>query len=386
MASIKQRLDGTWRARYRDEGGREHARHFRRKVDAQRWLDEVTAAVVTGAYVDPKAGRVTFRDYAEAWRAAQVHRESTRVHVETMLRRHAYPTFGDRPLASIQPSEVQAWVRRLSADLAPATVGVVHRIAAGIFNAAVRDRRIAASPCSGSKLPKVERRQVDPLATERVEALIAAVPERFRALVVLAAGTGMRQGECFGLTLDRVDFLRRTVTVDRQLALVQGRAPFLAPPKTTASYRTIPLPKVVVDELAAHVAAFPPRALELDVRADGGKWTVETAALLFTTEEGEPLRRTAFSAQVWRPAATKAHLPAGAGFHALRHYYASLLIRHGESVKTVQARLGHASAAETLDTYSHLWPDSDDRTRDAVDGVLLGSRRRRTASTAGMAE
>jgi len=55
--------------------------------------------------------------------------------------------------------------------------------------------------------------------------------------------------------------------------------------------------------------------------------------------------------------------------HALRHYYASLLIRFGGSVKTDQVRLGHASA-ETLDTYSHLWPDSDDRTRAAVDSVL----------------
>ena len=59
-----------------------------------------------------------------------------------------------------------------------------------------------------------------------------------------------------------------------------------------------------------------------------------------------------------------------ADFHERRHFYASLLIRHGESVKPVQARLGHASAAETLDTYSHLWPDSDDRTREAVDLVL----------------
>ena len=56
--------------------------------------------------------------------------------------------------------------------------------------------------------------------------------------------------------------------------------------------------------------------------------------------------------------------------HERRHYYASLLIRHGESVKTVQHRLGHATAAETLDTYSHLWPDSDDRTREAIDTVL----------------
>jgi integrase len=57
-------------------------------------------------------------------------------------------------------------------------------------------------------------------------------------------------------------------------------------------------------------------------------------------------------------------------FHDLRHYYASLLIQHGESVKVVQRRLGHKSAVETLDTYSHLWPDSEDRTRKAVDQVL----------------
>ena len=65
--------------------------------------------------------------------------------------------------------------------------------------------------------------------------------------------------------------------------------------------------------------------------------------------------------------------PKGTGFHDLPHYYASLLIRHGESVKVVQAQLGHATAAETLDTYSHLWPDRDDRTRVAVDSVLGAS-------------
>ena len=104
MSSITRRPDGQWRARYRDAGGQEHSKHFARKVDAQRWLDEVTASVVTGPYVDPKAGRVRFRDQAEAWRLAQVHRPSTRAHVETMLRRHAYPTFGDRDVV-VDPPE-----------------------------------------------------------------------------------------------------------------------------------------------------------------------------------------------------------------------------------------------------------------------------------------
>jgi integrase len=186
-----------------------------------------------------------------------------------------------------------------------------------------------------------------------VQALHEAMPEPFRAMVTLAAGTGMRQGECFGLSVDRVDFMRRALIVDRQLVKVTGRPPFLAPPKTAASVRTIPLPTVVVEALAAHVA-------EHGTGAEG---------LLFQLDE-LPVRRASFFQRIWRPALKAAGLPTTTTFHGLRHYYASLLIRHGESVKTVQARLGHASATETLDTYSHLWPDSDDRTREAVDSVL----------------
>lgn len=121
---------------------------------------------------------------------------------------------------------------------------------------------------------------------------------------------------------------------------------------TEASVRTVPLPRVVVEALAAHLAAYP----------------AEPDGLVFTLG-GVPIGRQAFGHK-WRPVAKAAGLPAGTGLHALRHYYASLLIRHGESVKTVQARLGHASAVETLDTYSHRWPDSDDLTREAIDAVL----------------
>lgn len=352
MASISKRDDGKYRARYREASGKEHARHFGRKVDAQRWLDEVTAAVVTGAYVDPKAGKVTFRDYAEGWRAKQMHRAGTVEHVERSLRLHVYPRIGDKPLASVLPSDVQALVKAMSLDLSPATVGVVYRHTSAIFKAAVADRRIQSSPCVKVRLPKASRPRVEPLPTETVVALAEVVPERYRAMVVLAAGTGMRQGEVFGLTVDRVDFLRRTLRVDRQLVGLSGRAPEFGPPKTEASVRTIPLPAVVVEALAAHLRAYP-------AGVDG---------LIFTGSEGQRLRRSAFG-NVWRDAAKAAGAP-GVTFHALRHYYASLLIRHGESVKTVQARLGHASAAETLDTYSHLWPDSDDRTREAVDLVL----------------
>jgi integrase len=352
MASIDKRPDGSYRARYRERpGGPQRTQHFARKVDAERWLNGVRGDLARGVYVDPRAGERSFGDYARQWQAAQVHRPSTEAQVASNLDRHVLPYFGERPLGAIRPSEVQTWVKGRAAQLAPATVEVVYRYLVSIFRAAVDDRLIATSPCRGVRLPRVERRQLEPLTTEAVRALVDAMPDRYRALVVLAAGTGLRQGEAFGLTADRVDFLRRSLRVDRQLLLLPGAPPAFAPPKTGASYRTVPLPDVVLKALGAHLAAFEPGE-------DG---------LIFTDAAGRAIRRNRFG-EVWRRASCEAGVEAN--FHDLRHYYASLLIRAGESVKVVQSRLGHASAAETLDTYSHLWPDSEDRTRAAVDAVL----------------
>ena len=114
----------------------------------------------------------------------------------------------------------------------------------------------------------------------------------------------------FGLTLDRVDFLRRTLRVDRQLVTVPGRAPFLGPPKTTASHRTIPLAQVVIDALAAHLAAFPTTAQPVPVEHAGGRQGTEVVELLFITMAGTPIRRTSFG-DAWRAAVKTAKAPHG---------------------------------------------------------------------------
>ena len=131
----------------------------------------------------------------------------------------------------------------MTRKLSPATVQVIHGIVAAIFKAAIRDRLVNTSPCEGTKLPKRLPVEVIPLSTTTVHALIDAVPERFRALVVLAAGTGLRQGECFGLTDERIDLDGHRMRVEQQLILLPRRPPFLAPPKTPASHRTVPLPQ-----------------------------------------------------------------------------------------------------------------------------------------------
>ncbi len=259
MASISKRPDGRWRARYRDpDGGKEYAKHFARKLDGERWLVEQQSKIVRGEYVDPSAGKQTVASYAAEWVTAQVHRPSTAAVVDVDLRRHILPTFGHRQLASVRPSEVQAWVRGRSDVLAPATVERAYRCLAGIFKSAVRDRLIARTPCQDIRLPKVSPKQIVPLSAEEVGRLVAEMPDRYKALVVLAAGTGLRQGEAFGVTLDEVDWLRRSLAVRHQLSQVGSAPPVLAPPKTPASHRTVPLPDVVINALSEHVRQYPP--------------------------------------------------------------------------------------------------------------------------------
>ncbi len=258
MASIDKRPNGRWCARYRERpGGPQRARHFDRKADAERFLARIQGQLLDGSYIDPSAGQTTLAEYATAWQKSQLHRPTTVMQVDAHLRNHVLPFFGDRPIASIRSSELQGWVRGRTEVLAPATVEVVFRILAAILNTAVDDRLIVRSPASGVRLPRQSRHEIQPPTIEQVEALIDAMPDRYKALVVLATGSGLRQGECFGLTVDRVDFLRRTITVDRQLILPATGPPQFGPPKTAASVRTVPLPKVVGESLAVHLEHWP---------------------------------------------------------------------------------------------------------------------------------
>jgi integrase len=352
MASIKKRPNGRWRARYRDGKGKEPTKTFDRKTDAQDWLDQQTAALVTGQYVSPRAGKETFRAYAEEWRGRQLHRERTAETFESILRLHLYPTLGAMPLDSIRKSTVQTLVKSWAAKAEPTTVETRHTVLAMVMKAAVGDRRIHESPCAGVKLPaKKARSALVPITTEIVVAMAAAMSEHLQAFVTVGAGTGMRRSELCGLTVDRVDFLRKTIRVDRQLAKGSGDEPTWCEPKTVASDRLIPVADVVIKALAAHMKDYP----------------THRSGLIFTSAIGTPLRpSTLWTA--WHRAAKAVGTDATP--HDLRHYYASVQIRGGQSIKVLQALLGHKSATETLDTYGHLMGDEDDRSRSVVQDAL----------------
>ncbi|HZQ86842.1 MAG TPA: site-specific integrase [Acidimicrobiales bacterium] len=377
MAHVEKRGPGRWRARYRAPDGRERSKTFDRRIDAERFLTSIEHSKLVGNYVDPAAGKITFKCFAEKWRTIQVHRSGTAQSVEGHLRLHVYPTIGQRPIAAIRQSEVQALVTKLTDKLAPSTIEVVYGRIAAVFRAAVRDRVINRTPCIEIKLPPKHASDVlEVLQTSQVKGLAAAMPERYQVLVLAGAGTGLRPGELFGLTVDRIDFLRGTLRVDQQLvrrralddvddgddAAVNDGGPSVefGPLKTKASYRTIPLARSVSEAIAAHLARFPVED------SNGNPLRNNPDRLVFTNERGAPIQQYPFSV-VWEDARTTAKLPEWATPHDLRHYFASVLIRKGLSVKVVQARLGHKSAKTTLDTYGHLFEDEEDRTRDAID-------------------
>lgn len=356
VASIDKK-NGKYRARWYDEAGKRQSKSgFPRKIDAQRFLDEITADKMTGRYVTPQAGRVTFREYAEEWRTTRRRRANTNDTYERHLRLHIYPAIGDFPLSAITPSMIQKMVN--DAKRAPSSVQRMHQVTSAILASAVRDKRIAENPAHGTVLPEVVDDRVLPLTTEQVYLLADTIHPKQRALVLLAAGTGLRQGELWGLDSRRIDLDRRIVHVDRQLLTAQpDGTPVFGPPKTDASYRTVPLADTLAEVVVEHLAKWPP----------AGPW-----GLVFTNSQGRPWRRGRWW-NFWDLVRTRCDLP-GVSLHDLRHYYASLLIRHGASPKTVQAQLGHASSKITMDTYGHLWHDADDQVRSAVDAVFTPRR------------
>ena len=272
MASISKRQDGRWRARYRDEGGKEHARHFERKVDAQQWLDQVTAAVVTGQYVDPKAGRITFMDFYGQWSRRQVWVAGTRRSMDITARS---VTFGDLPLRSLRRSHVEGWVKSMSSrGLAASTIATLANNVRAVLRGAVADRVIPVDPSVGVTLPRRRRREAAmalPSAADVKKVLDASDPG-FRAFVGVCAFAGLRPAEAAGAQVGDVDFLRLTLNVTRQVQRIPGGYE-IRPPKY-GSERQVFLAPSLAAMLSEHLSSS-------GSDGDLSRW-------LFTGEGNEP--------------------------------------------------------------------------------------------------
>ena len=354
MANIARRPDGRWRARYRDAAGREHSRDFTRKVDAQNWLDSVTTAVTTGTYVDPRLSKITVDTWAPRWLATKVNlKPTTRVTYEILLHKHVLPAWRDTSLSGVTHEGVASWVAGLEASgLSASSIRQTHRVFALLLGLAVRDGRLARNPAAGVPLPRTRRAEQTHLTHAEVDALASAAGE-YRLAVLFLAYTGVRFGEMAALRVRHLDLMRRRTVITESVTEVRGRAVF-STPKTHQS-RSVPTPRFVVDDLAAHVA---------------GRASDE---FVFSASRGGVLRARNFRRAGFEPAVAAAGL-APLTPHALRHTAASLAIAAGANVKVVQTMLGHKSATMTLDLYAISSPISSTKWPCDGRGAHLGSR------------
>lgn len=350
-----------WVARYRDPTGKEHSRTFTTQREAKAYLSEQTRAIRRSEWIDEKAAP-TLAEMWTRWEQVAVSPGTKRTRERV---RQNLGELENLPVTKITPEHLRTWLSHLRTGrpwvegckgLAINTQTSFWTQLSGCLRMAVEDGHLLVSPTSKvkspsgvfatdtSKLPTIEQ------VKEAIETADSTGRDTLATMIILAASTGMRSSEVAGLRWRNVDTKAKVVHVVEQAASMHDKSEHIgesrwAPLKTKQSRRLIPLSNATIKRLAEHRLKHPSDPNEP----------------MFLTPGGKMFRSDGISA---------AMRALGLRFHDLRHLYASHLIRQGRGVKAVQEMLGHASAATTLNTYTHLWSDEWDLVREAAGDLV----------------
>jgi integrase len=362
VANVRRRAPQTpggvarYRVRYTDPAGKKRSKSFAKAVDAKNFAATVETDKLRGSYIDPNAGKITLAEYLDAWLAAQTFAESSRESTETRVRVHILPRLGERPICSILPSHVQAWIRGLQRDgTSPIYIKVIFANLSAVLNAAVDDDLIRKNPCNAGtvKLPRLDPSNVQAWEPEDVMAVEDALPGRYQIMVPLGAQCGLRQGEIFGLGVEHIDFMRGKIHVLRQVKIVRSRQVFDLP-KGGKTRVIDDVPEDVLMALARHLQRWPAVTVTLPWQKPDGR--EESVKLVLSTRERTALQRFYVNAHVWKKALREVGIEPDRHnmMHVLRHTFAATLLADGISVDRVASWLGHSDPGFTLRYYAHF--------------------------------
>ncbi|RRQ81502.1 tyrosine-type recombinase/integrase [Streptomyces griseofuscus] len=382
-------------------------RSFDRKADAEAWKAKVQADLMRGEFVDHRDGNITLAEYvsAEYW-PTKTGDPGTLQTIETRINKRILPYLGEQRLNSIKVPQLRKYLADLDERYQPATIIESWGTLSSILQAAVDDEKIPRNPCLAKTVrpPSKPERKARAWSRERVMAVRAGLDDRFKVMVDLGVGAGLRQGEVLGLSVDDIE--QDLIYVRRQVRIVRNRLVYSLP--KGGKTRTVPLPKHLAERIADHISQFPPVEAELPwtnpAPPENDKQAAERAPqthlLLVTGEQGRgALRRSVFNEGPWKralvaagvipPPAPRKPLPSRPdgsrsrpntkhaaapddGFHALRHTFASVQLDARESIVSVSKWLGHSDPSITLKIYAHMMPEADGRGRSAMDAWFAG--------------
>lgn len=349
------------------------------KKDAERRLSELLHQLDTGTFTEPS--RVTVAKYLSQWAEnyAVVHTSPrTAESYQNELKRHIIPALGSIRLSDLRPQHVEKYYADAltsgrkdgKGGLSARTILYHHRILSEALNHAVRTGLLARNVCKAVTPPRPTKPRINTLAYEDIPHFLqVAQNSTYYYVFITALLTGMRLGEILALRWRNVDLVRGMVSVVETLHVAR-RSWDLRQPKSPHSRRQVALPQSLVAQLE-----------ELRTRQEEQRGMLGTAftddVFVFAHADGKPFGYHSVSKE-FAHVMDKAGLP-HIRFHDLRHTHATLLLRAGVHGKVVSERLGHASVAFTLDTYSHVLPGLQENAAEKLDTMIRGNVSNRLA-------
>ena len=370
FGAVRRLPSGRWQARYRSPEGRmlPAPETFAPKGAAAAWLAAAESDQHRGCWTDPRAAAVTPGEYASDWldtrvdlapRTREIYAAQLRLHILPSIN-PAVPALAGRSLATVTPELVRAWYAALREAKGPSVAAKAYVRLRQIMRQAVDDDRIAKNPCRIERGGGEHHPEQRFATMEELRRLADAVPDRYRAMVLVAGLGGLRRGELFALRRGDVDLAAGVVAVRRKrLRLASGEV-IEGAPKSRAGRRLVALPAPVASELAHHLRRFAEPTED---------------AYVFTSAAGVPIEASNFRDRVWLPATRRAGLT-GLRFHDLRHAAGTLAAQTGATTKELMARLGHASPQAAM-VYQHASLARD---------VVIAERLAQMAERAALAE
>lgn len=342
--TVRQLPSGRWQARFRGDDGVMHTAPstFDTKLDAVAWLTAQARDVERGTWSTPevKAKAGTLAQYATTWLESRDLKPRPRVEYRALLDAVILPALGDAPLDRITPTTVRNWYGTLNPDT-PTRRAHAYSLLRSIFTTAVSDDLVPSNPCrirgAGSSR-KVHKTKVASLG--ELEVMVEAMPDRYRAMVLLAAWCGLRFGELAELRRGDVDVVRGVLHVERGVTRGKGEV-WIGDPKSEAGRRVVAMP------------AFLTALLDDHLREHTGP---NGDALLFPARHGGHLAPATLY-RAWYPAREAAGRP-DLRFHDLRHTGATLAAATGATLADLMQRIGHSTPAAAL-RYQHAAADRD---------------------------
>ena len=335
---------------------------FTARADAEGWIAFERRLIEWDEWMPPAQRRAkqlhddtqTLRTYADTWllerTAVRGLKPKTVSEYQRYLDRLIYPTLGEMRLKDVTPAAVRAWIGKLN----PKTSRLnehAYALLKTIFATAVQDELLDRNPCR-ERMRKPVRHIGEPATLDELALLVAAMPERLRLMIELAAWCALRFGEVAELRRGDVDLKNGVIRVSRAVQWVDGRK-IVAAPKAD-SVRVVAFPPHIGEAIREH----------LQKHAQWGK-----DGLLFPTTHGEQYRAPTFHQAYFRKAREAAGRP-DLRFHDLRHTGATLAAASGATLAELMQRLGHSTVSAAL-AYQHAAQGSDKRIAAQLSVIAL---------------